>query len=80
MAICFPDGLFIYVPVAVIGYYAYGETVSANLLMTMEDSPVKIVAMVLYIFHIIGAYLVFFNPPVQGIEETLHIPNISGFS
>ncbi|KAE9610505.1 putative amino acid transporter, transmembrane domain-containing protein [Lupinus albus] len=61
---------FCYFPVAFIGYYAYGNSVEDNILITLEHPAWLIAAANMFvIIHVIGGYQVF-SMPVFDMMET----------
>ncbi|XP_078166349.1 lysine histidine transporter 1-like isoform X2 [Carex rostrata] len=61
-----------YFPVALIGYYVYGNTVSDNILITLEK-PRWLIAManMFVVIHVIGSYQIYAMPVFDMIETVL---------
>ncbi|KAK7306229.1 hypothetical protein VNO77_44155 [Canavalia gladiata] len=63
---------FCYFPVALIGYYMFGNSVDDNILITLERPAWLIAAANLFVFvHVIGGYQVFAMPVFDMIETCL---------
>lgn len=61
-----------YFPVAIVGYWAFGQTVSDNLLLTLRKPDWLIaVANMMVGIHVIGSYQVFAMPVYDGLERVL---------
>ncbi|CAI8598112.1 unnamed protein product [Vicia faba] len=70
---------FCYFPVAIIGYYMFGNSVDDNILITLEKPVWLIAAANLFVvIHVIGGYQVFAMPVFDMIEtvmvKKLHFP------
>ncbi|CAI9113066.1 OLC1v1013594C1 [Oldenlandia corymbosa var. corymbosa] len=63
---------FCYFPVAFIGYWAYGNSVQDNILISLEK-PVWLIAManMFVVVHVIGSYQVFAMPVFDMVESYL---------
>ena len=66
--------LALYLPVAAAGYGVLGNTVSSNILLSLEFNAVVKTAIVLEIVNLLGTYLISFNPIGQGFEEVFNVP------
>jgi len=64
----------IYSPMASVGYWELGDSVSSNIVETMCDGPIKIVVEVLLLLHLISAFPIVVNPSNQFCEGLLNIP------
>ncbi|XP_054713383.1 uncharacterized protein LOC129222852 [Uloborus diversus] len=71
--------LLLYVPVAVMGYKAYGDTLDTNVILSLPESSVKVVIEILMALHLFFAFLLVINSPAQELEECLKIPNSFGW-
>ncbi|GFY40900.1 aa_trans domain-containing protein [Trichonephila inaurata madagascariensis] len=71
--------LLLYMPVAVLGYYVYGESLSANVLDSLPYSVTKSVISVMLALHMFFAFLLVINAPVQDLEEFLKVPKSFGW-
>nr|AGN03890.1 lysine histidine transporter [Panax ginseng] len=61
-----------YFPVALIGYWMFGNAVSDNILITLEK-PTWLIAManIFVVFHVIGSYQIYAMPVFDMIETVL---------
>ncbi|XP_047314046.1 lysine histidine transporter 1-like [Impatiens glandulifera] len=61
-----------YFPVALIGYYTFGNTVEDNILLTLEN-PTWLIAManLFVVIHVIGSYQIYAMPVFDMIETVL---------
>ncbi|GFU34581.1 amino acid transporter ANTL2, partial [Nephila pilipes] len=66
-------------PVAVLGYYVYGDSLLANVLDSVPYSITKSVISVMLALHMFFAFLLVINAPVQDLEEFLKIPKSFGW-
>ncbi|GFR06527.1 aa_trans domain-containing protein, partial [Trichonephila clavata] len=71
--------LLLYMPVAVLGYYVYGESLSANVLDSLPRSITKSVISVMLALHMFFAFLLVINAPVQDLEEFFKVPKSFGW-
>ncbi|CAK8567202.1 unnamed protein product [Lathyrus sativus] len=63
---------FCYFPVAIIGYYMFGNSVDDNILITLEKPAWLIAAANLFVvIHVIGGYQVFAMPVFDMIETVM---------
>ncbi|RWS11117.1 amino acid transporter ANT1-like protein [Dinothrombium tinctorium] len=67
--------LALYIPIASVGYYVYGDLVEENVILTLEDGLNKTVIEILMASHLFFAFLLLANAPIQEIESWLKIPN-----
>ncbi|XP_076941243.1 lysine histidine transporter 2-like [Bidens hawaiensis] len=58
-----------YFPVAIIGYWIFGNNVDDNILMSLQRPPVLVaIANLLVVIHVIGSYQVFAMPVFDMVE------------
>ncbi|KAL2896514.1 Lysine histidine transporter 1 [Bienertia sinuspersici] len=64
--------LLCYLPVAVVGYYAFGKSVEDNILISLEK-PIWLIAAanMFVVIHVIGSYQVFAMPIFDTLESFL---------
>jgi vesicular inhibitory amino acid transporter len=65
----------IYFPMAAGGYFALGELVQDNIVLSMSDGWERVVVEVMLLLHLISAFPIITNPPAQIFEEMLNIPS-----
>ncbi|KAI8791411.1 amino acid transporter ANTL1-like isoform X2 [Biomphalaria glabrata] len=70
--------LFMYLPVAIIGYYVYGSHTKDNILQSMSTGPMQYTVEVLITMHIFCSFIIVINPVCQELEELLRIPTHFG--
>ena len=70
----------IYCPLAVAGYYCYGDAAESSIVNTMSHGPLRITAEVCFLIHLIAAFPIVFNPGAQYFEELMNIPSSKYFS
>jgi len=65
-----------YFPVAVVGYTFLGDTLSANILDTLEGYPTWMyyIIQICMCTHLFSAFTIVLNPLCQAIEHQLDIP------
>lgn len=64
----------IYFPMAACGYFALGDRVRDNIVLSMSDGWQKIVVEVMLLLHLVTAFPIITNPPTQFFEQLLRIP------
>ncbi|CAH1414889.1 unnamed protein product [Lactuca virosa] len=65
-----------YFPVAIIGFYVFGNTVDDNILITLEHPPWLIASANMFvIIHVIGGYQIF-SMPVYDMIETFLVKSV----
>lgn len=58
-----------YFPVALVGYWAFGNTVNDNILLTLERPKWLIAAAnMMVVIHVIGSYQVLLKPPFDHVR------------
>lgn len=65
----------LYFPVAVGGYFVYGEAVDPNIILSLGHSSLVSVANVLMAIHLVLAFLIVINPVCQELEEIFQVPH-----
>ena len=75
-SILFHVALFlIYTPLAVSGYYCYGEAAGSSIVNTISHGGLRITAEVCFLVHLIAAFPIVFNPGAQYFEDLMKIPS-----
>lgn len=64
----------IYLPIACSGYGVYGTTLDSDITLTISGGWIRITAQVLIAIHLLFAYLIVANAPVQEIESLCNVP------
>ncbi|XP_075530794.1 uncharacterized protein LOC142563939 isoform X1 [Dermacentor variabilis] len=64
----------LYVVMATLGYLTFGNEVGANILLSIGDGGVSIAVQLLFIVHLVTAFLIVINPMCQEVEGHLGIP------
>lgn len=64
----------IYFPMAAGGYFALGDLVKDNIVLSMSDGWQKIVVEVMLLLHLVTAFPIITNPPTQFFEHLFNIP------
>lgn len=67
--------MLVYLPVTIGGYLVYGESVQTNVILSLTESPLIVVANILMAIHLVLAFLIVVNPVCQEIEESFKIPH-----
>lgn len=65
----------LYLPVAVGGYFVYGELVDPNIILSLGHSSLVSTANVLMAIHLVLAFLIVINPVCQELEEIFQVPH-----
>ncbi|GIY87883.1 aa_trans domain-containing protein [Caerostris darwini] len=71
--------LFLYLPVACLGYITYGNRLKTDVLLCMSPSIIKSITEVLFVLHMVVAFPLVIIPTSQEFEEFLKIPNEFGW-
>ncbi|GIY87877.1 hypothetical protein CDAR_499711 [Caerostris darwini] len=71
--------LVLYIPVAVLGYLVYGNTLAPNVVDALPYSIPKSVISVMLALHMFFAFLLVINAPVQDLEEFFKVPKSFGW-
>ncbi|KAH9525600.1 hypothetical protein Btru_001799 [Bulinus truncatus] len=66
--------LFMYLPVAITGYWVYGSNTKDNILQSVSTGPLQYTVEILITMHIICSFIIVINPVCQELEELLKIP------
>merc|ERR1711936_1183454 len=64
----------IYLPMAAIPYYSFGERASDNIVLSIQDGPVRITVEIMLLLHLVSAFPILLNPPAQYFEGLMNIP------
>lgn len=67
--------LILYLPVAAAGYFVYGEAVDPNIVLTVKNTTLMMLANMLLAMHLILAFLIIINPVCQELEEIFQVPH-----
>ncbi|KAK9739118.1 Transmembrane amino acid transporter protein [Popillia japonica] len=73
--IAFSGILLLYLPIAITGFFVYGEDVLPNVAMSITHSTLVIFANMSMAIHLIFAFLIVINPVCQELEEIFRIPH-----
>lgn len=65
----------LYFPVAVGGFFVYGELVDPNVILSLGHSSLVTMANVLMAIHLVLAFLIVINPVCQELEEIFQVPH-----
>jgi len=65
----------IYFPMAAGCYFALGDVVQDNIVLSMPSGWEKITVEIMLLLHLITAYPIITNPPAQFFEEVFNIPS-----
>lgn len=66
--------MFLYLPVAVAGYYGFGNGACSNITDCLQIEWIKTTTTILVTAHVIFSFIILMNPPAQEIEGILGIP------
>lgn len=67
--------LLLYLPITFGGYFVYGETVNANIVLSLKSSSLVVFANISMVIHLVLAFLIVINPVAQEIENIFDIPH-----
>ena len=67
--------IIMYLPVAAVGYFVYGEHVNPNILQNLPHGVVRYFVETLITVHLLLAFVIVMNPLSQEFEELLKIPH-----
>merc|ERR1711894_828229 len=59
---------------AAIPYYSFGERASDNIVLSIQDGPVRITVEIMLLLHLVSAFPILLNPPAQYFEGLMNIP------
>ena len=59
---------------AAIPYYSFGEKASDNIVLSIQDGPVRITVEIMLLLHLVSAFPILLNPPAQYFEGLMNIP------
>ena len=65
----------IYFPMAAGCYFALGDVVQDNIVLSMPGGWEKVTVEIMLLLHLITAYPIITNPPAQFFEEVFNIPS-----
>jgi len=63
-----------YLPITIVGYWAFGDDVQSPILENVADSPLKTSSIVLMLVNLLISYAVVLNPSEQALEKQLEKP------
>jgi len=63
-----------YLPITIIGYWAFGDKVASPILDNVEDGVMKMVSIACLLLNLLISYAVCINPSEQALEKTLEKP------
>ncbi|KAK3097482.1 hypothetical protein FSP39_010023, partial [Pinctada imbricata] len=66
--------MFMYLPVATMGYFIYGKRAEDNLLKTVTSGGLAYSIEILITIHLVLGFLILLNPVCQEFEEYLKVP------
>lgn len=64
-----------YLPVTITGYLTYGSNVAGNVVQSLPNGPLRVIAELLILLHIMCAFVINLNPFSQDMEELFNIPH-----
>ncbi|XP_026681850.1 amino acid transporter AVT1J [Diaphorina citri] len=67
--------LALYIPVGFGGFLVYGESVNANIILSLGKTSLATFANIFMACHLILAFFIVINPVAQQLEETFFVPN-----
>lgn len=67
--------LVFYLPIAIGGYFVYGETTNPNITLSLSHTVLVFIANVCFATHLIMAFLISINPVCQELEEIFEVPH-----
>ena len=65
----------IYSPLAISGYYCYGEAAESSIVNTISHGGLRITAEICFLVHLVAAFPIVFNPGAQYFEDLMKIPS-----
>jgi hypothetical protein len=66
--------LVFYLPVSIVGYVVYGNTVHDNILTNLKNGFLRYAVEILITGHLAMAFTIVLNPIFQGVEELTRVP------
>nr|CAI5864316.1 unnamed protein product [Callosobruchus analis] len=79
VSIAFGIIMVIYFPIAVAGFFVYGEDVHPNVTLSLTKTLIVDIGNILIAMHLVFAFLIVMNTVVQDIEELFKIPRDFGW-
>ncbi|CAH2000369.1 unnamed protein product [Acanthoscelides obtectus] len=79
VSIAFGIIMVIYFPIAVAGFFTYGEDVHPNVTLSLTKTLIVDIGNILIAMHLVFAFLIVMNTVVQDIEELFKIPREFGW-
>ncbi|XP_033741065.1 amino acid transporter AVT1I-like [Pecten maximus] len=64
----------LYLPVASVGYFVYGDSLDANIINNLPPGGPTYVALILITIHLLSAFVIILNPLLQEVDMVLHVP------
>ncbi|GFT56596.1 amino acid transporter AVT1E [Nephila pilipes] len=71
--------LSLYLPIGILGFCAYGEKITTNILDSIAISAFKRIIEILLVLHMILTVPIIINPCLQEFEELFNIPDAFGW-
>lgn len=71
--------IFIYLPVAIVGYSFYGPATASNIVENLDPSVLSVTIDILMSIHVFSAYLIIANPINLFLENWLKVPHCKYF-
>lgn len=67
--------LLMYLPITYGGYFVYGESTQANIILSLKPSLLAVLANICMVAHLVLAFLILINPVAQEIENIFDVPH-----
>jgi len=64
----------IYLPMAAVPYFAFGDASTDNIVLKIADGPLRVTVEIMLLLHLISAFPILLNPPAQYFEHLMDIP------
>lgn len=64
----------IYLPMAIVPYYAYGADAQANIVLSIAKGGIRTTVEIMLLLHLVAAFPIILNPPAQYFEGLFNIP------
>ena len=65
-----------YLPIGIVGYWAFGDNVQSPILENVRDSPMKTISIVCLLLKLLISYAVGIHPSEQALEKTLKLDQV----
>lgn len=60
---------------ALAGYYSLGNQADANIVISLSPGPTRITIEIMLVLHLVSAFPILINPPLQYFEQLFKIPS-----